>query len=507
MLADRTFTSKATDDIISSLSRATKLEYATLARIAMMYSLKTRGRGVPRSEDWSGREIRWISALGQDAALIRGLFSVVYEQALQEDQLFAKIGLAKDHIDQGLLLLGELFDRCNHDATTFLMKLVEQVPTSCMEGGTTDAVDLIIGTDSKNRQEVVMKLNDTSAHPNPHLAIAGKPGVGKTQFLLKLLADVRTHTNFGTGFIIFDYKGDIAANERFLEITRANVYRLPSDTLPINPFLLSEYTDEAIKISAREKAETFSSIDRKFGIVQKGTLTKAIEQAYANRKNEERRYPDFNELLQLVLATYEAEEKNADTLTTTLRDLADFNLFWSHNHSDEPLSSLLDQAIVVDLSALPVLKELVAYLVIERFYKEMSSMPDSAIEGDRRELRTILVIDEAHNYLPQNNLFLRKVVREGRSKGAAIFLASQSPSDYLQKEFDFKELLEFFFMFQCDGITAAHLQNLIGCNPRMAKALQTEVPRLHPFEVVAKPMNRDMDQLRFQATPFHAAYE
>jgi len=507
VLGDRTFTSTKADEIISALCRATTLEYATLARIAMMYSLKTRGRDVSRSEEWSGREIRWVSTLAGDASVIRGLFSVVYEQEFDEDDLFSKICLAKDHMDQGLLLLGELFDSCDRNPTAFLMKLAERVPTSLLTGGTAAAIDLVIGTDSKSGQEVVMKLNDTGVHANPHLAIAGKPGVGKTQFLLKLIADVRVHTDCKTGSIIFDYKGDIAANERFVEVSRATVCRLPSDTVPINPFVLAEYTDDAIKMSAREKAESFSSIDGRFGPVQKGALSRAIERAYANRETEERRYPDFAELLQIVLEDYEAEGKREDTLTEILRDLANFNLFWSHSQGDEPISSLLDRALVVDLSGLSVLKELVAYLVIERLYKEMSRLPDSALEGDRRQVRTILVIDEAHNYLPHKNLFLQRVVREGRSKGIAVFFASQSPSDYLQKEFDFRELLEFFFMFQCDGLSAAQIQGLIGCSPQVAKSLQTETPRLQPFEVVAKPMTRDAPLLRFRAIPFHTAYE
>ena len=36
---------------------------------------------------------------------------------------------------------------------------------------------------------------------------------------------------------------------------------------------------------------------------------------------------------------------------------------------------------------MPVLKELVAYLIIERIYKEMSQLPDSAIKDNRRMIR------------------------------------------------------------------------------------------------------------------------
>jgi type IV secretory pathway VirB4 component len=93
---------------------------------------------------------------------------------------------------------------------------------------------------------------------------------------------------------------------------------------------------------------------------------------------------------------------------------------------------------------MPVLKELVAYLVIERLYKEMAAMPDSPVMEGHRTVRTILVIDEAHNYLGQKNIFIQRITREGRSKGVVVFFASQSPNDHQQKFFNFQELLEFY---------------------------------------------------------------
>jgi len=42
----------------------------------------------------------------------------------------------------------------------------------------------------------------------------------------------------------------------------------------------------------------------------------------------------------------------------------------------------------------------------------MKSLPESKIENDYRQIRTVLVIDEAHNYLSQKNIFLQKIIRE-----------------------------------------------------------------------------------------------
>jgi hypothetical protein len=155
---------------------------------------------------------------------------------------------------------------------------------------------------------------------------------------------------------------------------------------------------------------------------------------------------------------------------------------------------------------MPVLKELVAYLVIERLYKEMALLPDSPVTEGKRTIRTILVIDEAHNYLSQKNIFLQRIIREGRSKGVVVFFASQSPNDYQQKFFNFQELLEFAYIFQCDGVSASSVQDILGCSTRTAKDLQMEIARLEPWQVVARSQEKTEEFVKFSAEAFYKTY-
>ena len=152
---------------------------------------------------------------------------------------------------------------------------------------------------------------------------------------------------------------------------------------------------------------------------------------------------------------------------------------------------------------MPVLKELVAYLVIERLYKEMATMPDSPVKDGKRTLRTILVIDEAHNYLAKKNIFLQRIIREGRSKGVVVFFASQSPGDYQQDFFNFQELLEFAFIFQCEGVTSGSVQKILGCSNKTAKDLQTEIARLEPWQVIARSAEKTEEFTKFTAEAFY----
>jgi hypothetical protein len=155
---------------------------------------------------------------------------------------------------------------------------------------------------------------------------------------------------------------------------------------------------------------------------------------------------------------------------------------------------------------MPVLKEIVAYLVIERLYKEMAFLPDSPVVDGQRTIRTILVIDEAHNYLGQKNIFLQRIIREGRSKGIVVFFASQSPNDYQQKFFNFQELLEFAFIFQCDGVNANSIQDILGCASKTAKDLQTEIARLEPFQVISRGQEKTEEFTKFAAEAFYKNY-
>jgi hypothetical protein len=278
------------------------------------------------------------------------------------------------------------------------------------------------------------------------------------------------------------------------------------ETLPVNPFILPSYDEQTINVSAREKAESFASINSKLGVVQKGALTEAIRAAYTMRAGSSAPYPDFHDVLQIALRMYEDDNKKDDSLIEVLRDLADFDLFWRHGAETPPIDRLSTHTMLIDLHVMPVLKELVAYLVIERLYKEMANLPDSPIKDNKRTIRTILVIDEAHNYLNQKNIFLQKIIREGRSKGVVVFFASQSPNDYEQKFFNFQELLEFAFIFQCEGVSVGSVQDILGCSSRTARDLQTEIARLEPWQAITRSPEKTEEFVKFTAEAFYKSY-
>lgn len=103
-------------------------------------------------------------------------------------------------------------------------------------------------------------------------------------------------------------------------------------------------------------------------------------------------------------------------------------------------------------------------------------------------MRTIIVIDEERIISSKTNAVINfgTLNQEIRSKGASVFLMSQSPDDYDQKEFDFTELLEFIFILQSNASANSFLQSALGVNTIQTKQIAAEIPRLASGESVAK---------------------
>lgn len=506
-MADRLFTSRESEELLSLLRLETKMEFYVIARIAFALSLSKNKTNVKRNLDFSGRQFKRAQFIGSEESYYRTLLSFVYRKSdFEDDEFYSNNSPIKDHIDEGCNILRDLYEQSGKSKEVFLVKLGVMVKENIPHEIRTKDLELLIGKKDLTNEDVIIELNNTAKYANSHLAITGKPGTGKTQFLKKILADIRHQSNFLTNFILFDYKGDVAADDKFVNITRSTVYALPETPLPINPFMLPSYDEQSLMISAREKAESFSSINSKLGPVQKGNLTTAIMTGYRKRIELQQHFPDFDDVYSIASELYEAEGKNPDSLIEILRDLSNFSLFWKYGSSQKLIENLTSKTFIVNLNRLPVLKELAAYLVIERLYKEMTTLPDSAVVEGKRTIRTILVIDEAHNYLAQKNIFLQKIIREGRSKGVVVFFASQSPDDYTQDFFDFQQLLEFAFLFASDGVSSRTIQSILGCSKQTANDLQTEVSRLLPFQVISRGIEPSDEFVKFKAEAFYSNY-
>lgn len=325
--------------------------------------------------------------------------------------------------------------------------------------------------------------------------MTGKPGSGKTQFVKDLLAQVRQKSGYAVNFVFFDYaKGDVADDADFVEATRAEVIRLPEESLPVNPFARVNVSSEmAVKIAAQEFADLIRGVERQMGIVQGERLYKAILTGFETMRGAPEGFPDFEIIKQEIDTEYFILNNfKPDTLTEITRQLSEFRIF-ARNDDKDVWNSLTDRTVIVDLHELTVLREMTVSLVLNTLYRELMAMPDTEVKDGAREMRTIIVIDEAHHFLKdkRRNAILERLIREIRSKGASVFLLSQSPDDYDQPDFDFAELLEFIFLLQSSAGATKFLQNAFGVSLQEAKKLSSEISNLQTAYAVSKSYDAD----------------
>jgi len=450
------------------------------------------------------------------------IFDTVYNRKLEDDEYFSNNSIVKNHIESGLKIMHDMFVKVNEDDSEFLRELLkmaeevsEWINVNIWNWWNEKVFSLLSNNvypinievwEKNNWEKVILNLNDTTKHWNSHLAIMGIPWSWKTQLLMNILCQIKEQTNSETNIIFFDYKWDTDLhNSNFIKTINPKFYDIPHDKVPINPFILNEYDEKSIRFSAREKLDTFGCIDRWFGPNQRGDLYDAILDCYEERLNKDIKYPDFNELYEKIK---EKKWNKNDTLMEIVRMLSDFSLFPVHWEKNEVFNTIFDKTFVVSLNKLSSdsLKHLVVSLIIEKIRNEMRLLPNSEIKDWYRQIRTILVIDEAHNYLPKKNTALREIIREWRSKWIVVFFASQSPNDYEQDDFNFRENLEFSLVLKCNELHHSAINTLIWCDISIAKEVQTKIPNFATFQCLMKSSDDKNGYLIFNGEPFFKRY-
>ena len=506
-------TSSASELVLNKIWASTKMQYTDLARLAFAVSLIKWWKNIDKNFD----DIMWkelIDTSFKHIEFYRALLSSLYQKNLTDEEFYSNNSYLKLHIDRWCKYLDEIWTEVWWDKNEFLIKIAQLKSTIAAEDVVNEDNEIdkeLSGVklnvklwETKQWKPVILELNNEQKYWNSHLALMWKPWQWKTQILLNILMQIRELSNFDTNFIFFDYKHDSwIHNTGFIERAKVKKIDLSQEALPINPFVLENYEWKGFNMSIEEKVETFSSASKWwFWEVQKTTLSKLIKECYEDRQWSDIPYPDFKELYSKAIENWIKE----DTLFSTLRKLSEYWLF--HENSDENtlIRKLYKESLVIDFSQLTALKELVAFLTIESLYHEMKTLDDAPIENWFRKIRTILVIDEAHNYLWCKNPFLERIIREWRSKWFVVFFASQSPSDYDQKFFDYNEFLWFSLILWCWSVQKTSMQKMISCSDNDIKVLVQEVWNLSPFEMIMKDRESQKWYTKVVCDPYYLVY-
>jgi hypothetical protein len=348
-----------------------------------------------------------------------------------------------------------------------------------------------------NRSDLVTHFN---------VGITGTMGSGKTQFTKSLLTQVtaRGGENPGgkpPGILIFDYKGDYVDEKPggFAHVVGARV--LKPMLLPINPLRLTQpETPLDLKLATRQFAETIRTIAPGTGDVQRFSIIQAIEACLKDAGIDDaepstwgRPFPTVKDLHARLLQTKEV----SGTPFAVIHDLAEYDIFARKDPGVE-IDALLDGVTVVDLRTLvpadPSMIRAVISFFVNAFFSRMIQQGESlresrAIPGggvaDVRQIRRLLVVDEADDFISLNLPSLKNVMQQGRAFGHGVILSTQFLHHFDNANNPLKPLVGTWVLHRMADVAPAVLRNLFGLSNDEAKALANTVNGLEVFTSIA----------------------
>lgn len=289
--------------------------------------------------------------------------------------------------------------------------MLRPVPRETVGG---DFVPPIFGWELATGEEVTWEAaGERGANlGNGHIEIWGSSGMGKTQFTMALLGQLSRFT--GTRFGIADFKNDYSPDSNdFPNVVGADFIDLWDVGAPFNPLALRDFearTIESAEIELRDAVDVATRAFTRMGHRQLNKFRQVLHEAYEIGQREER-WPTMltvNDLLD-------------DDLSGVIGDLTRNRIF----RDGPPLGDIIDRNVIFGLSTIPgngLTTVLAAGFILSSLLLRIQGMPPVA-----NTIRYALVVDEAHRVADFKAI--DTLVREGRSKGLAVLLATQQPSD------------------------------------------------------------------------------
>jgi len=415
--------------------------YNIPARLAMARSLAIPGQP-SKAEGEVGRVIKGDVLFGTGADLASWV-SLLIEHAGSALTIKDLQSTVQRHWARGMKILSEELDASNGDNSEFWRRLAESALPEVTEKRRNHITSVVaeasrgpvpvrigeIGRDVATNEEVIWTLNAPGG--SPHSAFMGGVGSGKTRTAAYVLRSIAEQTN--VPLLAFDFKGDMADRNNALDRAfDAQVLSPPMVPIPLDVFALKDRSELGIINAVQRLRDSFSNLKQtKFGDLQRRRLNDALEQAVRTRSP-----CTLSDVRDCLINIYASEGAKEDGAIATLVDLCRLPLF-------EPKMSPEDffsKSWIISLPAnVPELVRVtVVALLTDALERFINSQQDSETDSQgNRSLRMMCVIDEAHRALEAKLSALSNLIRQGRSKGAAVMLISQKPDDFEGVEDDF----------------------------------------------------------------------
>lgn len=280
---------------------------------------------------------------------------------------------------------------------------------------------ITFGTDVLTGSEVNWSI---SVKGNPHLLIAGLPGMGKTTCILNICKQM---LSAGIQPIIFSYHEDI--DEKLDQLVGA-VRFVDFRGLGFNPLhVIDRESRMAYLDVAGSLRDIFLAIFPELGDLQSERIRRAIKDSFveagwdnAANKVSDLLEPNFIRFLDL-LESDPKPDRGLRTLLARMSELRDYGLFAPAAEASESLwTSQRPVVIRVHATQNQYLQRAFAFLIFYGLYKDMFW------RGIQNRITHAIIFDEAHR--AANLTLLPTMAKECRKYGISLIVASQEARDF-----------------------------------------------------------------------------
>ena len=324
-----------------------------------------------------------------------------------------------------------------------------------------------LGTDTLTNTEVNWPL---SVRGNPHLLIAGLPGMGKTTCLVNLC---RQFVAANIRPIVFSYHQDI--DER-LEESIGAVRFVGFDGLGFNPLKVVDRESRMAHLDvAGAMRDIFTAIYPELGDIQADRVRRSIKESFEEAgwgSDTTAPEPVFRRFLE-ILRDEPKPDRGLRTLLARLGELDDYGFF---NTDVESQSSLwegkLPTVIRIHTTQNENLQRAFAYLVFYGLYKDMFR------RGIQERITHALVFDEAHRAARLK--LIPTMAKECRKYGISLVLASQEARDFDTSVFS--AIANYLVLRSTDTDAKFLVRNV--SNSRQERALIDKIKQMDRFKAL-----------------------
>lgn len=354
-------------------------------------------------------------------------------------------------------------------------------------------IQITIGHSKTNHEPIVFEVNNTRVVSHPNMGIIGTMGTGKTQFARSVIAQLSKESihNVGgkpVGMLVFDYKGDYKDHE-FLDAVGGKCYKF---NYPFNPLKLVVNDEvEGMNLPAITADRISDSFAKAYGLglKQQSNIKQVIIETYADAgitkdpMTWNNSVPTMEQVIEKYFSTYDANDK-AYALFDKLRD---YTIFTTDNSNCVSLFEWLDSVRVIDLTLYPDdTKKVIVSLILDLFYAEMRQLGGSQQKDGFRELRAIIMVDEAHQFLKKDFNSFRSIISEGRMFGVGMILSTQNISDFKSQKEDYSQFILSWVIHHVNSISRSEIASIFGASDTNGDRYQDFINRAKLFESVCK---------------------